>query len=427
VTLSEYIRRTVDDELDRVISAVPAISIEGPKAVGKTRTARQRSATQFDLDVETTRVIVQGDPHRLTSGAEPILIDEWQRFPSSWDLVRRSVDDDVRPGRFLLTGSTSPKNPGTHSGAGRIVTVRMRPMTLAERGVSSPTVSLGDLLRGEKPELAGTSAASLDDYAREIIAGGFPAIRTTNPEANHLQFDGYLRRIVDGEFPDAGQGVRKPDSLRRWMTAYAAASSTSASFETIRDAATGGDDDKPAKSTTIPYRDVLQRLWIIDEVPAWLPTRNHLRRLGSAPKHQLADPALAARLLGVSIDALLDGQQGDVSFPRDGTLLGNLFEALATLDVRVFAQHSRAEVRHLRTKNGDHEIDLIVVRPDQRVLAIEAKLTSAVSDRDVRHLNWLQREVGPDLIDAIVLTTGSEAYRRQQDGVGVVPLSLLGP
>jgi predicted AAA+ superfamily ATPase len=300
-------------------------------------------------------------------------------------------------------------------------------MSLVERQVGIPTVRLGDLLSGTKPDLTGTTAVSLDDYAREIVEGGFPAMRARNPEVNQLQFDGYLHRIVEGDFPDAGLKVRKPDALRRWMTAYAAASSTSASFETIRDAATGGNDEKPAKSTTIPYRDVLQRLWIIEEVPAWRPTQNHLRRIGSAPKHQLTDPALAARLLGVSTEALLDGQRGKLSFPRDGTLLGNLFEALATLNVRVFAQPSRAQVRHLRTKNGDHEVDIIVVRPDQRILAIEVKLTSAVFDSDVRHLNWLQREIGPDLIDGIVLTTGTEAYRRGQDGIGVVPLALLGP
>ena len=424
--MAQYIHRIVDQELDRVFAALPAVSLEGAKAVGKTRTARQRAATQYDLDEDTTITIIQGDPTRLVNASEPILIDEWQRFPSSWDLVRRAVDDDHRPGRFLLTGSSSPQSPGTHSGAGRIVTVQMRPLTLVERGVGAPTVSLGDLLSGERGELQGTTDVTLADYAREIANGGFPAMRATDPEISQLQLEGYLHRIVDSEFAEAGQKVRKPDALRRWMSAYAAASSTSASFETIRDAATGGDDNKPAKSTTVPYRDVLQRLWIIDEVPAWLPSKNYFRRLGSAPKHQLVDPALAARLLNVSSDALLDGRDGGVSFPRDGSLLGNLFESLATLDVRVFAQHHRAQVRHMRTRNGDHEIDLIVVSPDQKIVAIEVKLTSAVSTGDVRHLNWLQAELGPDLLDAVVLTTGREAYRRSQDGIGVVPLALLG-
>lgn len=94
-----------------------------------------------------------------------------------------------------------------------------------------------------------------------------------------------------------GRPVCNPVALRRWIRAYAAAVSTTASFETIRDAATNGQRGKPVKSTTTAYRDILERLWIIDPVPAWLPTRNHLAALAVAPKHQLADPALAARLV----------------------------------------------------------------------------------------------------------------------------------
>lgn len=159
--------------------------------------------------------------------------------------------------------------------------------------------------------------------------------------------------------------------MRRWMTAYAAASSTTASFERIRDAATGGEGEKPAKTTTQPYRDVLERLWVVDPVPAWMPTRNRIRRLSSPPKHQLADPALAARLLGLDAGALLSGGQVGPPIPRDGTALGALFESLCTLSLRVYAQASEASVFDLRTGGGEHEVDLIIERKDGRVLAIE--------------------------------------------------------
>lgn len=209
------------------------------------------------------------------------------------------------------------------------------------------------------------------------------------------------------------------------MTAYAAASSTTASFETIRDAATGAQGEKPAKTTTQPYRDVLERLWIVDPVPAWMPTRNRIRRLSSPPKHQLADPALAARLLGLDADALLSGGDAGPRIPRDGTLLGALFESLCTLSLRVYAQVSEAEVFHLRTGGGDHEVDLIVERADGRILAVEVKLARDIGEDDVRHLKWLAERVGDSLIDAVVITTGDEAYRRP-DGIAVVPASLLG-
>jgi uncharacterized protein len=132
------------------------------------------------------------------------------------------------------------------------------------------------------------------------------------------------------------------------MAAYAAASSTAASFEKIRDAATAGHGEKPAKTTTISYRDVLERLWILDPVEAWLPTRNRISRLSSPPKHQLADPGLAARLLGVDAEGLLEGRAVGPPGRRDGTLLGALFESLVTLSVRAYAQAAEAAVKHLR-------------------------------------------------------------------------------
>jgi predicted AAA+ superfamily ATPase len=103
-----------------------------------------------------------------------------------------------------------------------------------------------------------------------------------------------------------------------------------------------------------------------------------------------------------------------------------LFESLVTLSVRVYAQAAEATVHHLRTWDSRHEVDLIIQRADQRIVALEVKLSPSVSDDDVRHLTWLRGQLGDDLLDAAVITTGSEAYRRA-DGVAVIPLCLLGP
>ena len=162
---------------------------------------------------------------------------------------------------------------------------------------------------------------------------------------------------------------------------------------------------------------------MIEEVPAWLPTRNRLRRLASAPVHQLADPALAARLLGAGAEALISGMPG---WQGGRTLLGALFEALMILSVRVYAQACEARVHHLRTQGGEHEIDLIVERADGAVVALEVKLKAVIADSDVRHLRWLADQIGPRMLDAAVLSTGRHAYRRP-DGIGVIPAALLGP
>ncbi len=420
----DYLPRIVDAELDGLIEGLPAISLEGPKAVGKTETALRRAATVRRLDDPGQLEIIKAAPERLTAGAQPVLVDEWQRFPTSWDLVRRAVDQKPSPGRFLLTGSAAPAEAPTHSGAGRIVTLRMRPMSLAERGIESPTIRLADLLTGSRPELEGTTRLTLADYADEIVRSGFPAIRALSGRLLRAQLDGYLERILERDFSEVGHRVRNREALRRWLTAYAAASSTTASYESIRDAASAGESDKSAKSTTLPYRAALEQLWMIEELPAWAPTRNRLRRLAASPVHQLADPALAARLLGINADALLDGAPAGPKIPRDGTLFGALFESLVTLSVRTYAQPNEARVRHLRTRAGEREIDLIIERDDGRIVALEVKLAATIDAADTRHLEWLAKSIGTDLLDAGIITTGKEAYRRK-DGIAVIPAALL--
>jgi predicted AAA+ superfamily ATPase len=421
-----YRLRIVDTELDELMRALPALAIEGAKGVGKTATAARRSRTIRRFDDSAQLEIASADPRRVLDGDPPVLLDEWQRIPPVWDAVRRAVDDGALPGRFLLTGSAIPRELPAHSGAGRIAALRMRPMTLSERGVEPPTVSLARLLGGQRPPLSGSSALSLDHYAEEIVASGLPGLRALSGRARRSQLDSYLVRVAERDFAEVGVVVRRPQTLRRWMQAYAAATATTTSYDKIRDAATSGKGATPARSTTLPYRDALERLFLLDPVPAWLPTRNQIARLASPPKHHLADPAFAARLLGVDVTGLLDGAAGGPPIVRDGTLLGALFESLVTLCVRVYAQQSEAQVRHLRTRAGEREVDLIVELADGRVLAIETKLARTVSDRDTRHLHWLAGQIGSDLIDAIVVTTGSEAYRRT-DGIGVVPAALLGP
>jgi predicted AAA+ superfamily ATPase len=423
---SMYIRRVVDDELDELLSGVSAVALEGPKAVGKTATALERAASVYRLDDPRQQQLVEADPARLISTQKPVLIDEWQRVPSSWDIVRRAVDQNPEANRFLLTGSANPDSPSTHSGAGRIVRVRMRPMSLVERGVDSPSVSLGDLLSGERPSVDGQSQVGIATYTDEILRSGFPAMRELSGRALRAQLESYLSRVVDKDFLEFGYVVRDPDLLLRWMRSYAAASSTTATLETIRDGATAGESIKPTRDSVLAYRSALSRLWLLDPVPAWLPSRNQISRLTRPDKHQLTDPALCGSLLGVTAAALLTGDDAGIPFPRDGTLLGSLFESLVTQSVRVYAQANEAEVRHLRTKNGRHEVDLVVVRPDQRVVAIEVKLAGTVTDSDVRHLTWLRDVIGQDLLDAVVVYSGPYAYRRP-DGIAVVPASLLGP
>lgn len=421
----DYTRRIVDQELDDLFVDLAAIALDGPKAVGKTTTADQRVVGRAVLDSRAVRVPVAADPEILLRRARPLLIDEWQKVPGVWDVVRRAVDDDHSGGQFLLTGSASPQGESVqHSGAGRMGRLRMRPMTLSERGLVVPTVSLARVLSGGA-DLMGESPLGLSDYAEEIVASGFPAIRGLSRRARGFQLDSYLRNAVERDVPEQGLAVRRPEAMMAWLRAYASASSSTASYSQILDAATPGHSDKPARATSETYRQVLASLWLLDPVQAWSPSGSPMTRLGQAPKHHLADPALAARLLGLGTESLLDGA-GHPLRSEAGTMLGMLFESLATLCVRVAAQAAEASVAHLRTRNGDHEIDLVLVRPDGAVVGLEVKLAGAVEDSDGKHLRWLRDQLGSRFVDGLILTTGPTAYRRP-DGIGVVPLALLAP
>jgi predicted AAA+ superfamily ATPase len=294
-------------------------------------------------------------------------------------------------------------------------------MTLPERGVTEPTVSVGHLLAGAD-DVGGDTDLALDDLIELICQSGLPGSpRSGGRRASQAFLDGYLARLFDHEVEMVSTGRRQSVLMRQWATSYAAATATTASFEKLRDAASPGEADKPARDTAASYRELLTRLWFLDPLEAWLPTGSRLNRLGQAPKHFLADPAFAARLLRLTSDQLRSEAE------RHATVIGQLWESLAAMSVRVFAQAHMADVRHLRTQGGEHEIDLIIEGDDGRLVAAEVKLQTPVEAREVRHLHWLRDRLGDDRIASlVVITAGQHAYTRP-DGIHVVPLALLGP
>lgn len=420
----EYTRRSIDDDLDDLFPHLAAIAIEGAKGVGKTATATRRAKTVVSLNQARDRELVGSDSDYLVEREPPVFIDEWQLVPDVWERVRSAVDEDAAGGRFLLAGSAGlASDARIHSGAGRIVRMPMRPMSFHERGIVEPTVSLSSLFEGER-DVSGRTDVDLDVYVDEILRSGLPGIRHLPDAPRKVQLDSYLDRIVDRDLPENGVSVRRPAALRAWLNAYAAATATDASYSAILDAATPGEGDKPTRQTVAAYREHLQRLFVLDPLEAWHPALSPLKRLTKAPKHHLVDPALAARAVGVGKTGLLRGE-GDRVAAESGTWLGALFESLVVLSVRASLGISGARAYHLRTANTEHEIDLILEGEDRRVVAVEIKLAATIGDRDVRHLNWLQSEIGDRLVERLVVTTGRDAYRRR-DGVAVVPLALLG-
>lgn len=420
-----YTRRHIDILLDEIGQELPAIFIKGARGVGKTETSLQRAKTVFHLDAPDTLTLLHASHELPTTATPPVLLDEWQFLPDIWNVVRRAVDAGAPGGNFLLTGSADiPLEAHIHSGAGRITPIQMRPLTISERGVEEATVSLAELLHGKKPKIDGVTSIGLPEYGDEIARSGFPGIRPLSERARNAQLDAYIDQSTHRRLEGSQQ--RTPVALHAWFAAYAAATATTAGWEAILNAATSGQANKPARNTVAQFREHLSRLYLLDPLPAWTASFTPLKRLAASAKHHVVDPALALRLAGTDMSALLKGRGPDIPYKGTETFLGALFESLTVQSVRTYAELAQANTSHLRTDKGIHEIDIIVERRDGAVIPIEVKMTQTPSDGDVKHLNWLEQQIPDRIADKILITTSQYAYRRQ-DGVAVIPLALLGP
>lgn len=421
-----YLERAAGLKVERYLSGLPAFSIEGAKGVGKTTLAERYAKTVFRMDDEITTSLISGSPSILVDASKPVLIDEWHVVPSIWNTVRRLVDDDMTPGQYILTGSAAPLKAKLHSGAGRIVRMRMRPLSLAERKLAPALISLSDMMQGDVEVKTQQVHFLQHQYVKEILQSGFPGIRAITPDLQAEVLDGYIDNIIEKDFSETGIVIKSPESLRAWMRAYAAAEASTTSYESIMQAATPGQGTKPAKVTTMSYRDALTALWIMDPVEPWIPEGNIFTNLGKAPKHYLVDPALTARLLDIDERRLLSGKKVRILGSQTKTIIGRLFESLVAQSLKTYTDTLGLKLHHLRTSRGDHEVDFIIEQGDT-IVALEAKFSTSVNEDDVKHLNWLERNIKDQKVIKAVLYTGEYLTRRESDGTLLIPAVCLSP
>jgi predicted AAA+ superfamily ATPase len=395
------------------------VVIEGPKACGKTATARQIAASEVLLDVDlNARQAIGIDPALVLDGPTPRLLDEWQIEPSIWNHVRRAVDERSKPGQFILTGSAAPADDITrHTGAGRIARVHMRPMSLFEVGLSSGEASLGALLQSEARPVS-DRRLSIADIAEEVALGGWPGMRSGTSYQRMLAVRDYLDEIVRLDVGRAGVARHDPARVARLLQSLARNVATHAAATTL--AFDSGGADGPLKDDTVrEYLLALQRLLIVEDQPAWAPRLRSRHRLRTAPKRHFVDPSLAVAALRATPESLL----------KDLNLFGFLFESLVVRDLRIYAQALDAQVLQYRDSGG-LEVDAIVECADGRWAALEVKLGQRqVDDAAESLLRFAQRvdtsRCGePALLGVVV--AGGYGYRRE-DGVAVIPIGALGP
>lgn len=414
-----YQRRVVDDELASRLGSSGAVLIEGPKACGKTATARQVAASEVLLDVDAAaRLAVSVDPRLILVGATPRLVDEWQIEPAIWNHVRRAIDDRVAPGQFILTGSSVPADDVVrHTGAGRISRLRMRPMSLFETGHSSGAISLAALLGGE-PARAADGGMTVASLAERIAVGGWPgSLGRTVGEALRWARD-YLDEIRRVDIGRVDGTRRDPERVGRLLRALARSVATTVAATTLA-ADAGGADGALDDETVRDYLAALERLMVIEDQPPWAPHLRSRSILRSAPKRHFVDPSLAVAALRADPTRLLE----------DLNLLGLLFESLVVRDLRIHAQAMDAHVLHYRDNTG-LEVDAIIELADGRWAAFEVKLGVGGIDQGAATLRRFADRVdtqrsGSPLALGVIVGMGY-GYTRP-DGVAVIPIGALGP
>lgn len=414
-----YLPRHVDQALDSQLDAMGAVLIEGVKACGKTATARRRATSEVLLDVDPeAEHRAELDARLLLDGATPRLLDEWQRVPRVWDAVRRAVDDRGTSGQFILTGSATPEDAvARHSGAGRFGTLRMRTMSLVEQEAVMPEVSTAALLSGESVSPT-NSTLTLRDYLHQLVVGGWPALVGSGEDAAKTYVTGYLDVVVDHDVDEVSGVRRNPRGVRRFLHAYAQMTAQTAQLSTIlrRTAELPDAGTPPARSTATDYLETLRRMMIVDEIDAWDPAVRSSKRLTTAPKRMLADPSLAAALLGMSSERMI----------QDLRTTGFLFESLVAHDLRVYAEAAGASCYHYREADGRLEVDYVLETRDGDWMGVEVKLGDREIDKGATSLHRLADRVGRPP-KALVVITGTSLAHTREDGVHVVPLGLLGP
>ena len=415
----DYLTRIVDEELKERLEVTGAVVIEGPKACGKTATARNLAESEVRLDVDrNARRMVGVSPNTVLSGDTPRLIDEWQVEPDIWNHVRRAVDDRGAPGQFILTGSAVPADDVTrHTGAGRLTRLRMRTFSLLEAGHSSGQISLDALLNGEV-QSSEPSTLTVPELAELICRGGWPG-HIGYPLARALRIvRGYLNEVRRVDISHVSGRRRDPVKVGRLLRSLARNVTTTATLTTlVKDVRGSGSTMKP--ETAAEYLEALERLMIVEDLPAWAPHLRSRTRLRSTPVRHFVDPSLAVAALRASPKRLMD----------DLPYFGFLFEAMVVRDLRVYAQAVEAEVYHYREKSG-LEVDAVVECDDGRWAAFEVKLGDRWVDKGAASLSRLADRMikggrGAPSALAVVIPNG---YGHVPHGdVGVIPIGALGP
>ena len=363
----EYVRRIIDQVIDKRIKAFNAINLVGPKGCGKTRTAKERCKTVIEFQDEERRdgyiAVAATAPGLFLSNDKPILFDEWQDAPKIWGAIRKDCDDHPEAvGEYYLTGSTSQRVDTPHTGTGRITELTLYPMTLWETGESNGKVSLTELFRQPEKHLNGSvSQTSLEDLFFAACRGGWPRCLAIQDREAKLEIaKDYYRQIVQKDISTVDRVKRNPEWTRALLWSYARNMATLAKKTSIY------SDVQSSYSVTdvtlSSYISALESLFVLRDIDAWTPQIRSKTAIRAAKKHIFVDPSIALAALGI----------GPSYFRNDLDLFGHVFENMVLRDLLVFAEAHDAKIMHYSDDSG-LEADAVFQLADGRYALIEIK------------------------------------------------------
>lgn len=418
--MAKYLKRYIELVIDEKLKTSGAVLVSGPKFCGKTTTSSLFAKSVIKLNNLQTIRLAQIDPRNVLGGEAPHLIDEWQTVPELWDLVREEVDNRGDFGQFILTGSSTPvdKTNIFHSGAGRIVQLKMRPMSLFESGDSTGEVSLRTLF--DQPDtnvFSLNERHSLSDMAYYICRGGWPMSIIDDRKVALSVTKNYYNGLLNFENSENSKFRNKNNQVFEMiLRAYARNISTEATNTTLIADVIENNNRTMSAQTFDEYMDALRDLFIIEDTPAWNPNLRSKSVVRTSSTRHFIDTSIACAALKTSPALLLN----------DLNSMGFFFEDLVVRDLNIYIGALDGNVMHYRDSRG-LECDAVLVLDDGRWALVEVKLGGQKGiDEGAQHLLTLKKDIaahnGPAFL--MIITANGPAYRRP-DGVFVVPLNCL--
>lgn len=424
--MKNYKKRIADNLLKLKLEAFGATLIVGPKGCGKTTTAKQQAKSVIEFQDEDMRdkylSVANNVPSKLLIGDNPRLFDEWQDAPKIWGAIRKSVDDRNESGLYILTGSSSQTVNTPHTGTTRISTLKMYPMSLFESEDSSGEISLIDLFNNKTLDFV-ESKLTIDKLIFAICRGGWPrALLNKTPESQLEIANDLFYQTCHRDISSIDNVKRNPLWAEKILKSYSRNICTLAETKTIFGDVVSTTDI--SKTSYYDYIQALEKLYIIEDIPAWCPSIRSKDAIRATNKRNLIDPSIAVAALGITPDY----------FNTDFKTLGFLFESLCIRDLKIYSSKMNGELSYYHDRYG-LEADGVLHLKDGRYALLEFKLGTKEIDEGAKHLCEIERLINEynqkeqqcplRLPDLKIVITGSQFGYKRDDGVFVIPIGCL--